>query len=114
MGEVIMGEEGTPISMTNNNSKEKHSNSYSDEGLIDVTDSDFEELIDESDTDVEQAVDIASSLGFSDDSVKIYLQQIGKIPLLSHEEELEIAKKMWISVKEWMEKGDYIINIRTI
>lgn len=27
---------------------------------------------------------------------------------------LEIAKKMWISVKEWMEKGDYIINIRTI
>ena len=27
---------------------------------------------------------------------------------------LEIAKKMWISVKEWMEKGEYIINIRTI
>ncbi|MGN1153937.1 MAG: sigma-70 family RNA polymerase sigma factor [Candidatus Gastranaerophilaceae bacterium] len=30
----------------------------------------------------------------SDDSVKIYLQQIGKIPLLSTEEELEIAKKI--------------------
>lgn len=29
-----------------------------------------------------------------DDSVKIYLQQIGKIPLLSKEEELEIAKKI--------------------
>jgi centractin len=27
---------------------------------------------------------------------------------------LEIAKKMWNSVKEWMEKGDYIINTRTI
>ena len=29
----------------------------------------------------------------SDDSVRIYLQQIGKIPLLSADEELEVAKK---------------------
>lgn len=31
----------------------------------------------------------------ADDSVKIYLQQIGKIPLLSSEQELEIAKKIY-------------------
>ena len=30
----------------------------------------------------------------SDDSVKIYLQQIGKIPLLTAEQELEVAKKI--------------------
>ncbi len=30
----------------------------------------------------------------ADDSIKIYLQQIGKIPLLSTEQELEIAKKI--------------------
>ncbi len=30
----------------------------------------------------------------SDDSVRIYLQQIGKIPLLSAQEELEVAKKI--------------------
>ena len=30
----------------------------------------------------------------SDDSVKIYLQQIGKIPLLSFEDELEIARQI--------------------
>ena len=31
----------------------------------------------------------------SDDSVRIYLQQIGKIPLLSAQEELEVAKKIY-------------------
>ena len=31
----------------------------------------------------------------SDDSVKIYLQQIGKIPLLSSEQELDLAKKIY-------------------
>jgi len=30
----------------------------------------------------------------TDDSVKIYLQQIGKIPLLSAEQELDLAKKI--------------------
>lgn len=30
----------------------------------------------------------------TDDSVRIYLQQIGKIPLISHEEEIEVARQI--------------------
>ena len=30
----------------------------------------------------------------ADDSIKIYLQQIGKIPLLSFEEDLEVARQI--------------------
>ena len=109
-----MGEEGTPIFMSNNNSKEKNINNFGDEELVDVSDSDFEALIDEPETDEEQAVDIASSLGFSDDSVKIYLQQIGKIPLLNHEEELEIAKRIKESNDE--EAKDILVraNLRLV
>ena len=36
----------------------------------------------------------------SDDSVRIYLQQIGKIPLLSAQEELEVAKKIYETQSE--------------
>jgi len=44
----------------------------------------------------------------ADDSVKIYLQQIGKIPLLSAEQELDVAKK----IKEFNDEHakDTLIN----
>ncbi len=61
----------------------------SDEGV------DFESLdnivenIEESEKSTEDIEDSSA-----DDSVKLYLQQIGRIPLLSKEEELEVAKKI--------------------
>ena len=65
--------------------------------MEDVSDDDidFGEMSEISEDDIEKDLkDSAIEDTDADDSVKIYLQQIGKIPLLSRDEELKIAKKI--------------------
>ena len=50
----------------------------------------------------------------SDDSVKIYLQQIGKIPLLSAEQELDLAKKIYDSQDEFSKNLLVNANLRLV
>ena len=50
----------------------------------------------------------------SDDSVRIYLQQIGKIPLLSTQEELEVAKKIYETQSEIARKVLINANLRLV
>lgn len=62
----------------------------SDEGI------DFENLASEDESEIEKDLKETENLEeiTADDSVKLYLQQIGKIPLLTKEEEYEVAKKI--------------------
>lgn len=50
----------------------------------------------------------------SDDSVRIYLQQIGKIPLLTAQEELEVAKKIYDTQSEIARKVLINANLRLV
>ncbi|MBR2525497.1 sigma-70 family RNA polymerase sigma factor, partial [bacterium] len=67
----------------------------SDEGVdfhsLQEQDEDADDILDTvEDPKIQESINSVSA----DDSVKIYLQQIGKIPLLSTEEEFDIAKKI--------------------
>ncbi len=76
---------------------------------LDKDDIDTSEDVEIKDDDVavieEPKVAETYSSAVTDDSVKIYLQQIGKIPLLDAEEELEVAKTIMESDGKTKEKA---------
>lgn len=87
----------------------------SDEGV------DFENMEPVSDLDDDENISIEEpknqeSLNSvnSDDSVRIYLQQIGKIPLLSAEEELEVSKQIYETQSEFARKVLINANLRLV
>ena len=84
-----------------------------------------EEDIEQNDIAVEDSDDIFSAIeepktpetqnsAAADDSVKIYLQQIGKIKLLTNEEELEVAKKIKEENSEEAKKTLVNANLRLV
>ena len=83
----------------------------------DMNDSDFELQL--SDEDIIKAVEEpklpeTQNSAIADDSVKIYLQQIGKIKLLSNDQELEVAKKIKEENSEEAKKTLVNANLRLV
>lgn len=72
--------------------------------LGDLDEPALDELVDEEEDDVDALNNTEYFDDISDDSVRLYLREIGKIPLLSAAEELELAKKVVAGEKRAKDK----------
>ncbi|MCA9334647.1 RNA polymerase sigma factor RpoD [Candidatus Saccharibacteria bacterium] len=69
-------------------------NTVASNDLNDIEEPVLDDLVDEEEIDDESLNNSQYLDDISDDSVRLYLREIGKIPLLNSEEELELAQKV--------------------
>jgi len=82
------------IEPENIDEKEKILTEIDDTILTEIEEPDIEDLEDEVEEDIDDLNQGQYYDDASDDSVRLYLREIGKIPLLNSEEELELAQKV--------------------
>ena len=100
-GKITYGELASELDNANTDQIDKVFDAFEDMGVnvlkdddLDLDEPDIEELEAMEDIKVED-IDLASMDGINiDDPVRMYLREIGRIPRLSYDEELELAKKV--------------------
>ena len=100
-GKITYGELATELDTSSTDEIEKVFDAFEELNMdiikddFDDEEPDLEDLEEVEDIKVEELNNIANLDGIStDDPVRMYLREIGRIPLLSYEEELEIAEKV--------------------
>ena len=97
---MVKDNENTEVAMNNNPVV-----SSDDSPLIGVDEPNLDDLIDEEEEDTEDTTSRSQYFDdTSDDSVRLYLREIGKIPLLSSEEELDLAHRVLKGEKKAKDK----------
>jgi RNA polymerase primary sigma factor len=83
------------------------------DALVEADESEATESADGTDGDAESLLDSTDTESWSDDPVRMYLTQMGEIPLLTRKEEIRLARKIEITRAAFRRKllcCDYVIR----